>query len=80
MTFLEGRFYISVEEDLREVQKKVERRFSGIGKGKYARIIKMAKKPNEQEYVKVLAITGVGIILLGALGFAIYYIMTTLNV
>ncbi|MCL5790454.1 MAG: protein translocase SEC61 complex subunit gamma, partial [Candidatus Thermoplasmatota archaeon] len=63
-----------------EVQKKVERRFSGIGKGKYARIIKMAKKPNEQEYVKVLAITGVGIILLGALGFAIYYIMTTLNV
>ncbi|MCL4346288.1 MAG: protein translocase SEC61 complex subunit gamma [Candidatus Thermoplasmatota archaeon] len=71
---------MSVEEDLIEVQKKVERRFSGIGKGKYARIIKMAKKPNEQEYVKVLAITGVGIILLGALGFAIYYIMTTLNV
>ncbi len=71
---------MSVEEDLVEVQKKVERRFSGIGKGKYARIIKMAKKPNEQEYVKVLAITGVGIILLGALGFAIYYIMTTLHV
>jgi protein transport protein SEC61 subunit gamma-like protein len=77
---VEGRFYMSVEEDLVEVQKKVERRFSGIGKGKYARIIKMAKKPNEQEYVKVLAITGVGIILLGALGFAIYYIMTTLHV
>ncbi|MGP6206691.1 protein translocase SEC61 complex subunit gamma [Cuniculiplasma sp. SKW3] len=71
---------MSVEEDLIEVQKKVERRFSGIGKGKYARIIKMAKKPNEQEYVKVLAITGVGLILLGALGFAIYYIMTTLHV
>ncbi len=67
---------MSVEEDLIEVQKKVERRFSNIGKGKYARIIKMAKKPNEQEYVKVLAITGVGIILLGALGFAIYYIMS----
>lgn len=71
---------MSVEEDLIEVQKRVERRFSGIGKGKYARIIKMAKKPNEQEFVKVLAITGVGIILLGALGFAIYYIMTTLQV
>ncbi|MGP6239020.1 protein translocase SEC61 complex subunit gamma [Cuniculiplasma sp. SKW4] len=71
---------MSVEEDLIGVQKRVERRFSGIGKGKYARIIKMAKKPNEQEFVKVLAITGVGIILLGALGFAIYYIMTTLHV
>lgn len=67
---------MSLEDDLVEVQKKVERRFSGIGKGKYARIIKMAKKPNSQEYVKVLAITGVGIILLGALGFLIYYIMT----
>jgi hypothetical protein len=35
---------MSLEDDLVEVQKKVERRFSGIGKGKYARIIKMAKK------------------------------------
>lgn len=67
---------MSLEDDLVEVQKKVERRFSGVGKGKYARIIKMAKKPNSQEYVKVLAITGVGIILLGALGFLIYYLMT----
>lgn len=67
---------MSLEDDLVEVQKKVERRFSGVGKGKYARIIKMAKKPNSQEYVKVLAITGVGIIFLGALGFLIYYLMT----
>lgn len=67
---------MSLEDDLVGVQKKVERRFSGVGKGKYARIIKMAKKPNSQEYVKVLAITGVGIILLGALGFLIYYLMT----
>jgi protein transport protein SEC61 subunit gamma-like protein len=67
---------MSVEEDLVDVQKKIERKFSGIGRGKYARIIKMAKKPGSQEYVKVLAITGVGIILLGALGFLIYYLMT----
>ncbi|MCL4356605.1 MAG: protein translocase SEC61 complex subunit gamma [Candidatus Thermoplasmatota archaeon] len=67
---------MALEEDMVEIQKKVEKRFSNIGKGKYSRIIKMAKRPNQEEYIKVLAITGVGIILLGALGFAIYYIMS----
>ena len=67
---------MALEEDMVEIQKKVEKRFSNIGKGKYSRIIKMAKRPNQEEYIKVLTITGVGIILLGALGFAIYYIMS----
>ena len=67
---------MAFEEDMVEIQKKVEKRFSNIGKGKYSRIIKMAKRPNQEEYIKVLAITGVGIILLGALGFAIYYVMS----
>ncbi|EQD28280.1 protein translocase subunit Sss1, partial [mine drainage metagenome] len=62
---------MSIEEKLEAVQDKVERRFSNIGKGKYARIIKLAKKPTESEYIKVLLITGAGILFLGFLGFII---------
>ncbi len=65
-----------VQGKLIEQQEKIERKFQGIGKGKYARILKMAKKPDGNEYTKVVMIAGVGIILLGMLGFAIYYIMT----
>ncbi|MCL4342446.1 MAG: protein translocase SEC61 complex subunit gamma [Candidatus Thermoplasmatota archaeon] len=65
---------MAIEDSLLDVQKKVERRFSNIGKGKYARILKMARKPTSQEYVKILFITGMGIIFLGVLGFVIYLI------
>ena len=66
---------MSIDDKFIEVQDKIERRVGGIGKGKYARIIKMAKKPDSDEYIKVLAITGAGIILLGLLGFFIYLLM-----
>ncbi|MGP6294421.1 protein translocase SEC61 complex subunit gamma [Caldiplasma sukawensis] len=66
---------MTVEEDLIEVQKKVERKIGSLGKGKYARIIRLAKKPDQNEYVKVLAITGVGLIILGGIGFLIYIMM-----
>ncbi len=66
---------MSFDEKALEIQDKVERRFSGIGKGKYARLLRMAKKPDRDEYLKVLLITGAGIILLGLLGFFIYLMM-----
>lgn len=66
---------MSIDDKFIDVQDKIERKVGGIGKGKYARIIKMAKKPDSDEYVKVLAITGAGIILLGLLGFFIYLLM-----
>ncbi len=65
---------MAIEDSLLDVQKKVERRFSNIGKGKYARILKMARKPTSEEYVKIVFITGMGIIFLGVLGFVIYLI------
>ncbi len=65
----------SVQDKLVEQQDKIERKFQGIGKGKYSRILKMAKKPNGDEYTKVILIAGFGIILLGLIGFAIYYVM-----
>lgn len=66
---------MTIDDKLLDVQDKFERRIGGIGKGKYSRIIKMAKKPSRDEFLKVVLITGVGIIILGLLGFFIYLIM-----
>jgi protein transport protein SEC61 subunit gamma-like protein len=54
------------------LQRKVEERTKRIGRGKYGRVLKMARKPDKEEFTKVVQITGVGIILIGALGFVIY--------
>ncbi len=61
-----------------EVQRKIDERVSRIGKGDIGRILKMARKPTRNEYTKVLIITGVGIIIIGGMGFAIYYILSVL--
>lgn len=61
-----------------EVQKDVEERVRRIGKGKYGRVIKMARKPSTEEYVKVIQITGLGLIVIGGVGFLIYWLMTYL--
>ena len=58
------------------VQRRIEDRFRMIGKGKYSRILKMARKPTREEYKKVITITGLGMILIGALGFTIYIILS----
>ena len=36
----------------------------------------MARKPDKDEFTKVVQITGIGMILIGALGFLIYLIWT----
>ncbi|WP_455393033.1 protein translocase SEC61 complex subunit gamma [[Eubacterium] cellulosolvens] len=58
------------------IQQKVEDRIKRMGKGKYGRVLKMARKPDSEEFTKVVQITGIGIILIGALGFLIYLIWT----
>ncbi len=55
-----------------EKQEWLEDKARGIGKGKYARVIKMAVKPTEEEYSKSLLITAVGIALIGLMGFIIF--------
>jgi protein transport protein SEC61 subunit gamma-like protein len=55
-------------------QHKIEERQQRIGKGKYGRILKMARKPTNEEYEKTAKITGLGILMIGALGFVIYII------
>lgn len=69
---------MDVVEKSWEVQKDVEDRVRKIGKGKYGRVIKMARKPTTEEYVKVIQITGLGLAAIGGLGFLIYWMMTYL--
>lgn len=56
------------------VQHKIEERQQRIGKGKYGRVLKMTRKPTNEEYEKTAKITGAGMMLIGALGFVIYIV------
>ena len=69
---------MDVVEKSWEVQKDIEERVQRIGKGKYGRVIKMARKPSTDEYIKVAQITGLGLLLVGGVGFLIYWLMTYL--
>ena len=57
-----------------DVQHKIEARQQRIGKGKYGRVLKMARNPTNEEFEKTSKITGAGILLVGAIGFVIYII------
>ena len=57
-----------------DLQHNIEARQKRIGKGKYGRVLKMARKPTNEEYGKTSKITGAGIMLVGGLGFLIFLI------
>lgn len=60
------------------LQRKMEERARRFGKGKYGRVLKMARKPTRDEFNKTCLIVGLGIILIGSLGFLIYFLWTQL--
>ncbi len=65
---------MGIIEKSEEVQKSLENWSAGFGRGKYSRILKMARKPTREEYSKVLTITGLGILFIGGVGFTLYFI------
>ncbi len=69
---------MDVVEKSWEVQKDVEERVKKIGKGKYGRVSRRARRPSTEEYVRIVQITALGLILIGGLGFLIYWLMTYL--
>jgi len=56
------------------LQRRIEERTKHVGKGKYGRVLKMARKPTGEEYVKITQIVAIGLVLMGGLGFLIYWI------
>lgn len=61
-----------------EIQKRIEERAKRLGRGKYGRVLRMARKPTADEFNKTLQITGIGLLLLGGVGFGIFLIATEL--
>jgi len=66
---------MSIEEKASGIQDDLESKFRGVGKGRYGRVLRMAHRPNKDEYKRIVMITGIGIIIIGAVGFAIMWIM-----
>jgi protein transport protein SEC61 subunit gamma-like protein len=69
---------MSIEEKASGVQDDIESKFRNLGKGRYGRILRMARRPDKQEYKRIVMITGIGIIVLGAVGFLIMWLMNYL--
>ncbi len=60
------------------IQDAIESKAGTLGRGKYGRIMKMARTPTADEYRKTSYIAALGIIILGAVGFAIFWLMVHL--
>lgn len=58
-----------------DTQYRVENRLKRIGHGRYGRVLKMARKPEPEEFQKASQITGLGILVLGLIGFLIFLLM-----
>lgn len=61
-----------------ETQDALESKFENLGKGKYGRILKMCRTPTADEYKKTLGVVAAGLLILGVVGFAIYWVMSYL--
>lgn len=59
-----------------DAQRKVEKKISSFGKGRYARVLRMARKPEPEEFRQTSGIVLVGIAVIGGIGFAIFLLMS----
>lgn len=59
-----------------DLQYNIEARQKRIGKGKYGRVLKMARNPTNEEFEKSSKITGAGILIIGGLGFVVFLLAT----
>jgi protein transport protein SEC61 subunit gamma-like protein len=55
-----------------DIQNSIEKKGEHLGKGKYGRVLKMARNPDQEEYTKTSQITAIGILIVGVLGFFIF--------
>ncbi|MCL4447342.1 MAG: protein translocase SEC61 complex subunit gamma [Thermoplasmatales archaeon] len=69
---------VDMDDRIEGLEDSITDRVKRIGRGKYSRILKMAKKPTRDEFGRSSLITGIGIIIIGGLGFIIYLLMNVL--
>ena len=68
----------AVEEAVQGWQDGIEGRIKGLQTGSYARILKMARKPSKQEFRQTVIVCGIGMLVLGLIGFVMLWGMDTL--
>ena len=65
---------MSFIEKVWQTQHKLEDRFKKIGRGQYGRVLRLARKPTSEEFIKSSWVVGIGIGIIGFIGFVVYYI------
>lgn len=56
-------------------QTALERKWAGLGKGRFARVLKMARKPEPEEFQQSAMVVLVGIGVLGLMAFLMYLLI-----
>jgi protein transport protein SEC61 subunit gamma-like protein len=65
----------SFEDIVQDKQDVIEAQFRKVSRGSWARILRMARKPTPQEFKQTVIICGIGLFILGAIGFAMLVLM-----
>jgi len=65
----------SFEDVVQDKQDAIEAQFRKVSRGSWARILRMARKPTPQEFKQTSIICGIGLFILGLIGFIILMIM-----
>ncbi len=60
------------------VQHRIERRWESLSRGRIARVLRMARKPEPDEFRQSAMIVLVGIAVIGGIGFFVYLFMDLL--
>ena len=63
------------ENKVQAAQDRIEAQFRRVSRGSWARILRMARKPTKQEFKQTSIICGIGLFILGLIGFIILVIM-----
>ena len=61
-----------------ETQRKIEHKWASLGSGRFARVLRMARKPEPEEFRQSATIVLVGIAVIGGIGFSVYLFLTWL--
>lgn len=65
----------SFEDRVQSWQDGIESGIRGLGKGSWARIIRMARKPTALEFRQTCIVCGIGMFVLGFIGFVMLVLM-----
>jgi len=68
----------AVEDRVQDLQDEIESRIRSLQTGSYARILKMARKPSKEEFRQTVIVCGIGMFVLGGIGFLMLYLMDNL--